>query len=119
MKSNVKLVLINGEKFFGPGIAALLRKIDEKGSIQSACTEMNMSYSKAWKIIKRADAVLGFPLLDSHNGGKGGGKTALTERGRRFLCCYEDMQQKLYHEADRLTELCFQEFTEMKTDAEQ
>ena len=35
--------------------------------------EMNMSYSKAFSIINRAEKVLGFPLTEKSIGGKGGG----------------------------------------------
>ena len=110
MKESVRLTIKEGDKFFGPGIAALLHLVDEHGSIQAACAVMDMSYSKAWKIIKRADQALGFPLLLSKNGGKEGGRSSLTEEGRRFLQCYDQMDEKLCAEADRLLHECFSEF---------
>lgn len=111
---NVRLILKDEEKFFGPGIAALLHLIDEHGSIQAACAVMEMSYSKAWKIIKRADQTLGFPLLDSKNGGRDGGKSALTEQGRKFLACYDRMDAQLGEAAKRLLQENFAEFLEQE-----
>ena len=52
---SVKLVLIGSERYFGPGICELLEKIDDSGSIQAAAKQMNMSYTKAWKILNRAE----------------------------------------------------------------
>ena len=86
---NLRFTITGEEKFFGPGIARLLHLVDEQGSIRSAAQIMDMSYSKAWKILKRADKELGFPLLESKNGGDGGGKSSLTAKGRIFLEKYE------------------------------
>ena len=80
---------------FGPGVADLLELVEEKGSIQGACSEMGMSYSKSWKIIKRAERELGYPLLSSHNGGTAGGKSELTEKGKWFLQQYREMEEAL------------------------
>ena len=107
---NIRLILKDEEKFFAPGIASLLHKIDELGSIQAACGAMEMSYSKAWKIIRRADQTLGFPLLVSKNGGKEGGNSALTEKGRKFLEAYDRMDKQLAEEAKRLLSENFAEF---------
>ena len=59
----LRLTLEKEERFFGPGVARILELIEKKGSIQGACNEMGMSYSKSWKIIKRAEKELGFHLL--------------------------------------------------------
>ena len=80
IRPSIRLTLEKEERFFGPGVADLLELVEEKGSIQGACSEMGMSYSKSWKIIKRAERELGYPLLSSHNGGTAGGKSELTEK---------------------------------------
>lgn len=87
-----RLTFEKEERFFGPGVAMLLELVDRKGSIQGACTEMGMSYSKSWKIIKRAEKELGYPLLSSHNGGNTGGKSELTEKAKEFLKKYREME---------------------------
>lgn len=77
------------EKCFGPGVAYLLRHIQECGSIRKAAQSMGMAYSKAWLILNRAEESLGFPLLIRTAGGKTGGGTLLTPEGKSFLEQYE------------------------------
>lgn len=77
------------EKFFGPGIATLLHRVQVYRSIRQATASMGMAYSKAWAIIRRAERELGFPLLITATGGKEGGGASLTPEGRRFLEQYD------------------------------
>ena len=79
---------------FGPGVASLLQLIQSCGSIKKACLQMNMAYSKAWKILKAAEKDLGFPLLCRVTGGKGGGFSQLTPEGKVMLDRYEHFFQK-------------------------
>ena len=52
----------NDEKFFGEGPCCLLHAIEETGSLRSAAISMGLAYTKALRIIKNAEAALGFPL---------------------------------------------------------
>ena len=81
--------IMGEEKFFGPGIATLLHRVEEYHSIRQATLSMGMAYSKAWAIIRRAERELGFPLLSTTTGGSQGGGASLTEQGRAFLEQYE------------------------------
>jgi len=103
----LRLTLKKEEKFFGPGVATLLHLVDEKGSIQSACSTMQMSYSKAWKILKRAEKELSFPLLNSQNGGNNGGTSKLTPRGRDFLRRYDSVSEEIRKYAEVVFDRCF------------
>nr|WP_317284082.1 LysR family transcriptional regulator [uncultured Sellimonas sp.] len=98
----LKLTLEKEDRFFGPGVAELLEHIVEKGSIQAACLEMDMSYSKGWKIIKRAEKELGFSLLYTHNGGAHGGRSELTTEGKEFLDQYRAVENRLKQEMEEL-----------------
>lgn len=91
MKAVSKITFLddNGEKFFGEGPARLLRRIDETGSLRSAAMSMDMAYTKALKLMKQAEAALGFPLITRTTGGKAGGGSTLTAEGRRWLRQYE------------------------------
>ncbi|MEG1917420.1 MAG: LysR family transcriptional regulator [Oscillospiraceae bacterium] len=80
--------LYTDEKCFGPGVAALLAGVGDGHSLRAAALSMEMAYSKAWKIIKQAEAGLGFPLLHSSVGGRGGGGATLTAEGARLLAAY-------------------------------
>lgn len=98
----LRLTFKKEEKFFGPGVATLLHLTDRLGSIQAACEEMGMSYSKAWKILKRASQELGYPLLVSQNGGAKGGESRLSEEARVFLEKYDRMSEELKRQAESL-----------------
>lgn len=88
------------EKCFGPGLAELLELVESGGSLRKATQQMGMAYSKAWKVIKTAEESLGFPLLRSVTGGKGGGGAALTEEARSFLTAYRRFEQSVKDFAD-------------------
>lgn len=49
--------------FFGPGICELLEEIGKCGSIQAACKEMGLSYSKGSHILKNLEKGLGIPMV--------------------------------------------------------
>ena len=91
MKAVTKIVFTddNGTKFFGEGPLRLLRSVERTGSLRSAAMEMEMAYSKATKLIKQAEANLGFALTTRCTGGKDGGGSVLTPEGKRWLRQYE------------------------------
>ena len=60
------------EPDFGKGVAQLLSLTREKGSLSAAYKSMGMAASKAWKILKRAEADLGVKLVERRSGGKQG-----------------------------------------------
>ena len=68
--TKVKLSLYRGEKFFGPGVCELLEGIRETGSIQASAARMEMSYTKAWRILNRAETAMGIRLITRVSGGK-------------------------------------------------
>ena len=72
--------LFTDAKCFGPGVAQLLHAVQQLHSLRAAALSMDMAYSKAWTIVKNSEKALGFPLLTSTTGGKGGGGAALTPR---------------------------------------
>ena len=55
LRPSVRFRLAKGDTFFGPGVAEFLILVDQSNSMQTACKEMEMSYSKGWKIIKKAE----------------------------------------------------------------
>ena len=79
-----------GEKSFGPGVAELLRRVKEERSLRAAAISMAMAYSKAWTVIKNAEATLGFPLLVSTTGGKNGGGATLSPKAEALLSAYDE-----------------------------
>lgn len=107
MKAKTRIIFVDeqNEKFFGEGPARLLLGIEETGSLRASALSMGMAYSKALKLLKHAEAVLGFPLTTRSIGGKDGGGSALTPQGKEWLNRYEAYRnaciaanQKLYQE---------------------
>ena len=65
-------------------------RADQKcGSLKQACEQMQMSYSKGYRIIKAAEAELGFPILYREKRGPSGGGSVLTPEGEKFADCYQ------------------------------
>ena len=109
LRYTLMLRVYGEEKIFGPGIAELLEHVDELHSLRKATDAMGMAYSKAWTIVKNAEDVLGFPLLETKVGGRGGGYAALTDRGRRFLDAYRRFESVVHAYADEIFEDLFGE----------
>ncbi|MBO5666065.1 MAG: LysR family transcriptional regulator [Firmicutes bacterium] len=104
MKAVTKITFLddNNEKFFGEGPARLLRKVEETGSLRAAAMSMDMAYTKALKIIRNAEAVLGFSLIYRSTGGKDGGGSYLTEEGKEWLVRYEEYRDACIQANSRL-----------------
>lgn len=83
------------QKCFGPGVAQLLRQVDELHSLRAAAISMSMAYSKAWTVVRNAEDGLGFHLLTSTAGGKHGGGAELTDEARQMIAAYDAYWEKL------------------------
>ncbi|MDY6065278.1 MAG: LysR family transcriptional regulator [Finegoldia sp.] len=84
-----------GDKFFGKGNYLLLREIKTTNSLNKAAKNLNMSYSKAFNIIKNSEKSLGTSLIKSEVGGANGGGSHLTKAGERLLDLFEEADQKI------------------------
>ena len=82
-------------KVFGPGIAELLHRVRAYHSLRAAAQSMNMAYSKAWTVLRTAEEQLGFKLLHSSTGGKGGGGAVLTPEGEELLERYDELCRRM------------------------
>ena len=89
MKVSYKIWLDRNGKAFGEGPHELLKRVEETESLHQAAQQMDMSYSKAWKLIQVVEKRLGFPLLKKKVGGRSGGGSQVTPEGRAFLRRYE------------------------------
>lgn len=70
---------------FGNGLAALLRGIQQEGSLNRAAKDMHMAYSKAWTLINHAEERFGHPLIQ-RNGPRG---SELTDEGQLMLQLFD------------------------------
>ncbi len=98
----LSLKLYFDEKAFGPGIASLLRNVEATGSLQKAAQNMNMAYSKAWRILKESEKAWGFPLTDRETGGRDGGGSTLTPQAQAILETYDNFMSEAREDLDRL-----------------
>ncbi len=56
---------------------------------------MGMSYRHAWGIIKKIEDRLGYEIVKSVKGGRKGGGTELTEKGRKLVEKYRRTKETL------------------------
>jgi molybdate transport repressor ModE-like protein len=68
-----------GGASLGPRVVELLVKVDEHGSLASACGAIGASYRHAWQLLREGEALFGQPLLVMARG-KGSQLTVLGER---------------------------------------
>ena len=94
LKPRVRLQL-GDEVALGPGKAELLMLIEETGSISAAARRMGMSYRRAWLLVETMNRCFASPLVETAQGGKGGGGAGVSELGRRVLVLYQQMEANL------------------------
>jgi len=86
-------IMSGKEIAFGPGKAELLQFVAEAGSIGKAASRMNMSYMRAWSLIRTMNACFKGPVVAALRGGRKHGGAELTETGRRVLESYRRMEK--------------------------
>lgn len=114
LTTKISVRLFTDDKCFGPGIAALLRRVNTYHSLRKAAASMGMAYSKAWTILKSCEQHLGFKLLYSTVGGKNGGGATLTDHAEAMLCAYEEYCDQLKAYADDLLEEKFSFYLDLQ-----
>jgi molybdate transport system regulatory protein len=77
---------------FGPGKARLLELIEETGSIRRAAAAMEMSYRRAWLLIRETETMMKVSVVSAKTGGRKGGGTTLTSSGRLLVECYRAIE---------------------------
>lgn len=81
-------------KYLGGERIALLEKIDELGSINSAAKAVGISYKTAWHLVNLVNNLAEKPLVDRVTGGKGGGGTVLTREGKKVIEQFRIVQEE-------------------------
>ncbi|MGX7950291.1 winged helix-turn-helix domain-containing protein [Oleidesulfovibrio alaskensis] len=89
----------DGKNAFGMGSAALLRGVNQTGSLAGAAKALGMSYRAAWGRIRKIEARLGTDVLVKRGGNKSGYE--LSADGRAYLEAYEQLARSLEEEAQR------------------
>ena len=85
-------ILLGSQIALGPGKVELLEALRETGSITAAAKRLNMSYMRAWTLIRTMNRCFKDPLVSAnHCGPRGGGGAGLTPAGRKVLALYKRM----------------------------
>ncbi|HBP24775.1 MAG TPA: ModE molybdate transport repressor domain-containing protein [Oribacterium sp.] len=95
MRPEIRVRLCNTKPFFGPGTVTLLRQIDSMGNVREACALCGISYSKGWNIIHDCENELGYRIVERQPGGKDGGRSTLSEHGRKLILLYEQLEREM------------------------
>lgn len=72
---------------------ALLRAIDEEGSISAGAKKIGLSYKAAWDAVDMMNNLAGEPLVERTTGGQRGGGTRLTPRARSIVTLYQTVSE--------------------------
>jgi molybdate transport system regulatory protein len=84
----------NEDRFFGPGRAELLERVDQSGSINQAAKQMRMSYKKAWDMITLLNTQSKTPLVILHVGGEKGGGAEITKEARELIAYHRILRER-------------------------
>ncbi len=78
----------------GPGKIDLLLAIETHGSISKSAKSLDMSYMRAWTLVKVMNKAFQQPLVEMERGGSTGGAARLTALGRKVLELYSNLVEK-------------------------
>ncbi len=91
-----------GQAIAGARRVQLLAEIDRAGSLTQSAKAVGLSYKGAWDAIEQMTNLAGAPLVERTVGGKGGGRTALTARGRQLVRNFTLLQAEHARFVERL-----------------
>lgn len=94
VRPRIRIVRDDDTIVLGPGKADLLDAIARHGSIRAAAEELEMSYMRAWTLVRTMNAEFRTPLVEKVRGGAAQGGARLTKRGERVLRLYREMEEQ-------------------------
>ncbi len=98
----VEVKLKAKEVFFDREAFKLLKNIKKCSSLQKACVETDISYSKGSRMIKDIEWELGFPIVEKWTGGSKGGGTSITKEGEELIETYEKFIDEVIESTKKL-----------------
>jgi molybdate transport system regulatory protein len=88
-----RIRIVCGEEIaLGPGKADLLAAIAAEGTIAGAARRLDMSYMRAWSLVKTMNRCFRAPLVETVRGGSVRGGAVLTAVGEEVLALYRRME---------------------------
>ncbi len=104
MKYKVKSriwIEVDDNILLGEGRVALLKAIEETGSLSKAAKSLKMSYKKAWSLIDALNSRAQKPVVTTSIGGKGGGGAKLTDYGKNLATAFDTINQNCWSFLDQ------------------
>ena len=98
LRPEIKVNLSNHKAFFDHDTMLLLRQVDLLQSVREACKKCGISYSKGRNMIALCEKELGYPVIDSYQGGKDGGISILTFQGKELIERFETFERVMSEE---------------------
>lgn len=94
----------NGKRFIGPGVITLLENLEKERSLSKAAGLMDMSYTKALRIINHLEEVLELPILNRAHGGHERVGSSLTPFATKLIKEWKSFDTELRNMASPLAE---------------
>ena len=93
IRPRIRILRDDGTIVLGPGKADLLAAIAKTGSIRAAAAELEMSYMRAWSLVRTMNGAFSSPLVEKLRGGTAQGGARLTASGKHVLRLYRAMER--------------------------
>jgi len=91
----LRLSLEGEEELFNARAKLLLLLIGETHSVRAASEMMALSPSKAWDMLNKLEAALGYPIITRRQGGQQGSGSDLTSEGLAFLVAFQRYEEQI------------------------
>ena len=85
-----RIRIVREKPYYGPGAHQLLQLTEETASLREACRRMGISYGKGRAILAIMERQLGYPAVESQQGGSTGGHSIVTEEGKKLMRRYAE-----------------------------
>ncbi|HUK82378.1 MAG TPA: LysR family transcriptional regulator [Verrucomicrobiae bacterium] len=85
-------IVLGRDVALGPGKVELLEHIARTGSLRKAAAAMEMSYMRAWTLVRTMNRCFKKPLVETKRGGPEGGAALVTDEGKAVLALYRRME---------------------------
>ena len=95
LNPGIKISIEKESVIFENRLKLLLLLIADTQSVKRACKMTGLAYGNAWIMLNRLEQEVGYAIVERKHGGKCGGQTRLTERGRELIEAYQRFEAGL------------------------
>ncbi|HTS16839.1 MAG TPA: LysR family transcriptional regulator [Verrucomicrobiae bacterium] len=88
-----RIRIVRGREIaLGPGKVELLEHIAQTGSLRKAAAAMDMSYMRAWTLVRTMNRCFRKPVVVMSRGGADGGRAIVTDNGKAAMTLYRRIE---------------------------